>query len=229
MPDIKVIQPSELSTQDFIFEGGSWRLVRPYVDGDADNALTTGLQGGVILQKSELKRYRIIPDNATSQLKLYEYYGNYFDLSTATLVDSIDLANVSVEVDDVAISGSVLNFTDVQSGQQLTFDTALPIYQVAHQNSNSIAIQGDGKYSELVVDLIVEPDTRNLIKVSTYGVMVNSEDILALFNAEIDRTLNLTHESDVGQLQVTVGGTTKQVSTTRLVNSSGVVLGYILT
>lgn len=229
MTDIKVIQPEELFTQHFVFEDGFWKLAHPYVSTDAENALASGSDGGVFLSKNTLKRYRIIPDAATNSLNLYEYTSDSFDISTATLLDSVNLATIAIEVDDIGISGAVINFKDVQSGQELTFDTALPIYNVFHQYSNSTTISGDGKASPLVVDLIIDPDEKNLLKVSTTGVMVDAEDIISLFNNRIQESLELENEINEGVLKLTVGDSSRQVATSRLVNSSGVVLGYILT
>ena len=229
MTDIKVIQPEELDTQDFVFEGGLFKLAKPYKSNDAENALQSGTDGGVFLPKSELKRYRIVPDAETNSLNLYEYTGSNFDKDTATLLDSVNLATIAIEVDDVAISGAILTFTDVQSGEVLSFDTALPLYSVLHQSSNSTDISGDGKSTPLVVDLIIDPDAGNLVKVTTSGVMVDSDDIVTLFNNVIQESMDFTNDTTNNSLKLTIGDTTKTVSTSRLVNSSGAVLGYILT
>lgn len=229
MPDIKIVQPEELNTNDFVFENGQFKLAKPQVSVQDQNKLQVGTDGGAFLANDQLKRYRILPDNATSSLLFYEYYGDYFDVSTAVLLDSISMATVSIEIDDIAISGSVLTFKDVQTNQELSFDTALPIYQVAYQASQSVSITGDGKHSPLVVDLVLDPDSNNLLKVSTSGVMVNAEDILSLFNRRIEESMELKNDIDTGNLVLKVGDTTLQVATSRLVNSSGTVIGYVLT
>lgn len=229
MPDIQVIQPTELSATDFVFKDDKWNLARPYLDGQADNALDVGAEGGLVLPESKLKRYRIIPDGAESRLNFYEYYGDVFDQATATLLDSVDIATISVEVDDFEINDTVILFKDVQSGKQITFDTALPIYEVLYRNSTSMQIQGNGKNSELVVDLIVDPDIGNLLKVTASGVIVSSDDIISIFNRKIDESLGIQNDVDNSVLKVTLGEAEKTVGTSRLVNSAGVVLGYVLT
>ena len=100
-------------------------------------------------------------------------------------VRSVDIATISVEVDDFEINDTVILFKDVQTGKQITFDTALPIYEVLYRNSTSMQIQGNGKNSELVVDLIVDPDIGNLLKVTASGVIVSSDDIISIFNGKI--------------------------------------------
>lgn len=229
MTDIKIIQPDELSTQHFIFEDNLWKLVIPSVSADANNAITIGADGGSFLDTDQLKRYRIIPDTATNKLNLYEYIGSSFDVNTATLLDSVDLSTISIEVDDVAIAGSVLTFTDVQAATQLIFDTALPLYEVLHEKSNSISIAGDGKTTPIEIDLLLDPDSKNLIKVSTAGVNLSSDDIIYVLNQHIEQTLDLNNNTDGGTLDVTIGETTKTIATSRLINSSGVVIGYVLT
>ena len=229
MPDIQVIQPSELNTQHFVFENGRWRLAMPYVSNDAENQLVTGSDGGAFLLPSKLKRYRLIPDNAASTLSLYEYFGDYFDQSTATLLDVVDLATVSVEVDDFAISNNtVIHFKDVQTGNELTFDTALPIYEIFYANSQSVRVQGTGKHSELVMDIIINPHSNNLFKITTEGVMVDADDVISLMNSHIEQTLKLEHNASTNQLEVSLGNSKQTLNTMRLVNSSGDPIGFIV-
>lgn len=72
-----------------------------------------------LLDKSKIKRYHIEADTVTNSLNFYEYFGDVFTVWDSVLINTVDLASVSVDVDDVAINGSVLTFKDVQSDQTL--------------------------------------------------------------------------------------------------------------
>lgn len=225
MPDITVIQPQELSTTDFVYSDGLFKLTKPAVSTDATNAIVAGTDGAAFLAASNLKKYRIVQDPLTSSILLYEYTGDDFEVSTATLLDTV---SVSLLIDDIAISGTILTFTDIQSKQSLIFDTALPLYSIFSEASSSITATGNGKDTALVLDLVVDPVLGNLLKVSASGAAVDTADVIAAVNTHLTQTLTLVNSKDTGVVSLTVGSAVATVPTSRLLNSAGQVLGYLL-
>ncbi|EXB84783.1 hypothetical protein [Acinetobacter sp. 272263] len=230
MTDVQVIQPHELNQQHFNFNTATntWDILIPTVSNSDQNALLVGSDGGAFLDKSTLKRYHIVPDPLTNSLNFYEYSGDSFTVENSVLVTSVDLATISIEVDDVAIAGSVLTFKDVQTDQTLTFDTALPMYEVFYQASSAISVTGNGKDVALTLDIIVNPDSDNLLTVTAEGVMVDASKVVSTLNTYISETLKAEHQADQGQLIFKVGETEKAIPTSRLVNSAGEVIGFII-
>lgn len=227
MTNVNVIQPSELGS-DFVFDAQTKKWsIKPNVSADVNNAIQD--INGAFLDISTLKRYRIIQDNAARKIRLYEHAVNQ-DFSQALLIDEVDMISLDAQVDDVAISNGILIFTDTQTGSQLLFDTNSPIYSVLKANSNSITISGDGKTSELMMDLIVDPSTDNLLKVTAAGAMLDKNDILALLNSAGVGAVTFTaaHEPASNLLRLNVSGVEQTIATTRLLNSSGEVLGYLI-
>ena len=233
MTNVYVIQPSEMGT-DFEFDTTyqKWKLKNPVISTDNDNALYAGSDGGAFLANNEFKRYRIIQDNQARKIRFYTHNKDEsFDAGSATLIDEVDMLSLDVQVDDVAISNGVITFTDVDTNTQLTFDTNSPIYQILTVNSNAINITGNGKDSALTIELIVDPSTDNLLKVTASGAILDKNDILALLNSNGVGTVNFTfaHDTNGQNLKVTINGTEQSVPTSRLLNSAGDVLGYVIT
>ena len=232
MTDVHIIQPQEMGT-DFIFDSstGKWKLTAPALSADANNSLTTGSDSGLFLDKSVTKQYRIIQDNAARKIRLYTHLADVgFDPSTATLVDEVDLVTLDAVIDDVSIAGGVLTFNDAQTSSQLVFDTASPIYQVLTANSYAISSTGDGKTSALTIDLIVDPSTDNLLKITTSGAIVDINDILALLNSGGVGTVNFSFVKNTSteNLELTINGTTQYLPINRVLNSANEVIGYML-
>lgn len=230
MPDIQLIQPHELNPQQFGFnkDTNNWDILIPTVSESSENALIHGSDGGAFLDKSTLKRYHLVPDTSTNSLDFYEYFGDSFTPENSVLVTSVDLATISIEVDDIAIAGSVLTFKDVQTDQTLTLDTALLMYDVFYQASDTINVTGNGKDVALELDIIVNPDSNNLLTVTAEGVMVDADKVISTFNNYISETLKAEHQADPGQLVFQVGETEEVIPTSRLLNSAGEVIGFII-
>ena len=232
MTDVNIIQPQEMGT-DFTFDSstGKWKLTAPSVSADANNSLSQGSDSGLFLDKNSIKQYRIIQDNADRKVRLYSYLEDEgFYESTSTLVDEVDLLTLDAVIDDVSIAGGILTFTDAQTSTQLVFDTDSPIYQVLTANSDAIEITGDGKDSELTIDLIVDPDTNNLLQITTSGALVDKNDILALLNSSGVGTVDFSFIKNTSSenLELTINGTTQYVDINRVLNSANEVIGYML-
>ena len=233
MTDVNIIQPQEMGT-DFTFDNSTkkWKLTAPTLSTDANNSLSKGSDDGLFLDKNSIKQYRIVQDNVARKIKLYSYAVDVgFDVSTAQLIDEVDMVSLDAQVDDVAISNGVLTFTDTQTSTQLVFDTNSPIYQILHSNTTAINISGDGKYSALSIDLIVDTSTDNLLKITANGAVVDKNDILALLNSSgigATPTIVFSHDPASENLKISIDGVDQTIATSKLVNTTGDVLGYVI-
>lgn len=232
MTDVNIIQPQEMGA-DFTFDNSTkkWKLTAPTLSTDANNSLSKGSDDGLFLDKNSIKQYRIVQDNVARKIKLYSYVADVgFDVNSSTLVDEVDLVTLDAVVDDISIAGGVLTFNDAQTSTQLVFDTNSPIYQVITANSNAIAVTGDGKQSPLTIDLIVDPNTDNLLKITTTGAIVDKNDILALLNSNGIGTIDFSFNKNTSteNLELTINGTTKYLPINRVLNSANEVIGYML-
>ena len=184
------------------------------------------------MSSSKIKHYQLVQDNIARKIYLYQYSANEsFDVSTAQLINEVDMLPLDAQVDDVAISNGVLTFTDTQTGTQLVFDTNSPIYQILHSNTTAINISGDGKNSALSIDLIVDTSTDNLLKITANGAVVDKNDILALLNSSgigATPTIVFSHDTASENLKISIDGVDQTIATSKLVNTSGDVLGYVI-
>lgn len=130
MKTISIIQPDEFGS-DFKYEGGLWHVRfppgKPNIDPaskDAGNAVREGTDGGAYLGEDMLCAYAITQDNTTKKIHLYQYpVGGTFSPETATLVSTVNMVDLQAVFDDVAIDGSVITFTDADTGAKMTIDT----------------------------------------------------------------------------------------------------------
>ena len=229
MANISVVQPVEMSV-DFFFDTieKTWKINNSsLISSDSDSILV--LEGDKLkVSSSNVKLYRLIQDNAARKVLLYQFNANEdFDVSTAQLIDEVDMVSLDAQVDDVAISNGVLTFTDTQTDTQLVFDTNSPIYQILHSNTTAINISGDGKNSALSIDLIVDTSTDNLLKITANGAVVDKNDILALLNSSAP-TIVFSHDPASENLKISIDGVDQTIATSKLVNTTGDVLGYVI-
>ena len=233
MANISVVQPVEMSV-DFFFDTieKTWKINNSsLISSDSDSILV--LEGDKLkVSSSNVKLYRLIQDNAARKVLLYQFNANEdFDVSTAQLIDEVDMVSLDAQVDDVAISNGVLTFTDTQTDTQLVFDTNSPIYQILHSNTTAINISGDGKNSALSIDLIVDTSTDNLLKITANGAVVDKNDILALLNSSgigATPTIVFSHDPASENLKISIDGVDQTIATSKLVNTTGDVLGYVI-
>ena len=233
MPNISVVQPVEMSV-NFLFDTieKKWKINNSsLISSDSDNILVLEDEK-LKVSRSNIKLYRLIQDNAARKILLYQFNANEgFDVSTAQLIDEVDMVSLDAQVDDVAISNGVLTFTDTQTSTQLVFDTNSPIYQILHSNTTAINISGDGKNSALSIDLIVDTSTDNLLKITANGAVVDKNDILALLNSSgigATPTIVFSHDPASENLKISIDGVDQTIATSKLVNTSGDVLGYVI-
>lgn len=235
MTDVRVMQPQEMGA-DFEFDNATqlWKLSKPRVSTTEDNAIIEDPStGGAFLPNSDVRQFRLIQDNETRQLRLYSFpRGQSFDVSTASLVDTVDMVGIDAKIDDVAISGNVLTFYDKQTEQTIVFDMDSPIYQVLLNNSYTAHLSGDGKTTPLTVDVQIDPDTNNMLRITAGGLLLDRNDVLAMLNSGDGSDLNVAftfvHKPDESLLSLTVAGVKQDLPTNRLVNTAGTVIGYII-
>ena len=233
MPNISVVQPVEMSV-NFLFDTieQKWKINNSsLISSDSDSILVLEDEK-LKVSRSNIKLYRLIQDNAARKILLYQFNANEsFDVSTAQLINEVDMVSLDAQVDDVAISNGVLTFTDTQTSTQLVFDTNSPIYQILHSNTTAINISGDGKNSALSIDLIVDTSTDNLLKITANGAVVDKNDILALLNSSGSGsapTIVFSHDPTAQNLKISIDGVDQTIATSTLVNTSGDVLGHVI-
>lgn len=233
MANISVVQPVEMSV-NFLFDTieKTWKINNSsLISSDSDNILVLEDEK-LKVSRSNIKLYRLIQDNAARKILLYQFNANEsFDVSTAQLINEVDMVSLDAQVDDVAISDGVLTFTDKQTSTQLIFDTNSPIYQILHSNTTAINISGDGKNSALSIDLIVDTSTDNLLKITANGAVVDKNDILALLNSSGSGsapTIVFSHDPTAQNLKISIDGVDQNIATSKLVNTSGDVLGHVI-
>ena len=229
MVNISIVQPVEMSA-NFLFDTieKTWKINNSsLISSDSDNTLVLEDEK-LKVSRSNIKLYRLIQDNAARKILLYQFNANEsFDVSTAQLINEVDMVSLDAQVDDVAISNGVLTFTDTQTSTQLVFDTNSPIYQILHSNTTAINISGDGKNSALSIDLIVDTSTDNLLKITANGAVVDKNDILALLNSSTP-TIVFSHDPTAQNLKISIDGVDQTIATSKLVNTSGDVLGHVI-
>lgn len=231
MTDVRVIQPQEMGT-DFVFDQSTntWKITLPKRDNSPTNAIVETADG-LYVDSERFKKYRLIQDTVNRKIKLYEYLENDgFDESYATLIDEVDMVAFDLAIDDVGVDNSVLSFFDEQTQQTLTFDVNSVIYQILTANTATAKLSGDGKSTPLEMDVVVDPSSDNLLKITTSGLSLDKNDLLALLNSTgVAVVFNFEHDVSYEQLTLTIGDVTKTIATSRLVNTSGVVIGHVIT
>ena len=90
----------------------------------------------------------------------------------------------------------------------------------------------DGKTTPLTVDIQIDPTTDNMIRITAGGLLLDRNDVLAMLNSGGGSGLNIAftfvHKPDESLLSLTVAGVKQDLPTNRLVNTAGMVLGYII-
>ncbi len=208
---ISVLQPNELGA-DFAFN---------------DTTKKWELSAEAIANDENLPKYRIVSDPTSHDIKLYKYTGE-FDLDTASLQGVANITQLQADIDDVGIDGGILNFTDVDTGESLTLDTNSILTQIITAHTKTVRLSGNGKDVALEADVIVDSD-QNILKVSTRGLTIDKNSLLALINAnEANNTLAFTHDNSTKKITINVGNKTATLDTIPVVNTQGQVLGYMI-
>lgn len=240
MKTISIIQPDEFGS-DFKYEGGLWHVRfppgKPNIDPaskDVGNAVKTGSDGGAYLGEDMLCAYAITQDNVTKKIHLYQYpVGTYFNPETATLVSTVNMVDLQAVFDDVAIDGTVLTFTDADTGAKLTIDTD------TLQRIDGITVARDalklttlnGVTSPEIQLAGVVNDAPNLLTESSAGLLVDGDMVGAElagilgdaeFNANIYR-----YDEELNAIRHNVGGNELEIPQIQILNSKGELVGLI--
>lgn len=240
MKTISIIQPDEFGS-DFKYEGGLWHVRfppgKPNIDPaskDAGNAVRKGVDGGAYLGEDMLCAYAITQDNTTKKIHLYQYpVGGYFDPATATLVSTVNMVDLQAVFDDVAIDGSVITFTDADTGAKMTIDTdtlqridgittASPVLQLTVLNGIT--------NPELLLAGYVN-DAPNLLTESPAGLLVDG-DVVGEQAAEGlgDAPLNTNiyrYDSELNAIRHNVNNNELLIPQIQILNSKGDLVGLI--
>ena len=240
MKTISIIQPDEFGS-DFKYEGGVWSVRfppgKPNIDPaskDTGNAVREGSDGGAYLGEDMLCAYAITQDNVTKKIHLYQYpVGTSFNPDTATLVSTVNMVDLQVVFDDVAINGTVLTFTDADTGATLTIDTdtlqridsitaardVLKLTTLNGVTSPEIQLAGDINGTP---NLLTESADGLLVDGDVVGVTVAESLGQADLNANIYR-----YDEELNAIRHNVGGNELEIPQIQILNSKGELVGLI--
>ena len=240
MKTISIIQPDEFGS-DFKYEGGLWHVRfppgKPNIDpasNDVGNAVKTGSDGGAYLGEDMLCAYAITQDNVTKKIHLYQYpVGTYFNPETATLVSTVNMVDLQAVFDDVAIDGTVLTFTDADTGAKLTIDTD------TLQRIDGITVACDalklttlnGVTSPEIQLAGVINDAPNLLTESSAGLLVDGDMVgekaaERLGQAELNANI-YRYDEELNAIRHNVGGNELLIPQIQILNSKGELVGLI--
>lgn len=240
MKTISIIQPDEFGS-DFKYEGGLWHVRfppgKPNIDPaskDAGNAVRKGVDGGAYLGEDMLCAYAITQDNTTKKIHLYQYpVGGVFSPETATLVSTVNMVDLQAVFDDVAIDGSVITFTDADTGAKMTIDTDT-LQRIDGITTASSVLQ------LTVLNGITNPelllaghvnDSPNLLTESPAGLLVDGDVVGvrvaeglggAPLNANIYR-----YDSELNAIRHNVNNNELLIPQIQILNSKGGLVGLI--
>lgn len=240
MKTISIIQPDEFGS-DFKYEGGLWHVRfppgKPNIDPaskDAGNAVKAGSDGGAYLGEDMLCAYAITQDNVTKKIHLYQYpVGTSFRAETATLVSTVNMVDLQAVFDDVAIDGTVLTFTDADTGAKLTIDTATlqridgittTRYVLKLTTLNGVTspeIQLAGHIND-APNLLTESAAGLLVDGGMVGETVAESLGQAKLNANIYR-----YDDELKVIRHNVNGNELQIPQIQILNSKGKLVGLI--
>lgn len=240
MKTISIIQPDEFGS-DFRYEGGLWHVRfppgKPNIDPaskDAGNAVKAGSDGGAYLGEDMLCAYAITQDNVTKKIHLYQYpVGGVFSPETATLVSTVNMVDLQAVFDDVAIDGTVLTFTDADTGAKMTIDTdtlqridgitaARDVLKLTTLNGvTSPEIQLAGAIND-TPNLLTESSAGLLVDGDVVGVTVAESLGQAELNANIYR-----YDHELNAIRHNVNGNELQIPQIQILNSKGELVGLI--
>lgn len=237
MKTISIIQPDEFGS-DFRYEGGLWHVrFPPNIDPaskDAGNAVKAGSDGGAYLGEDMLCAYAIAQDNVTKKIHLYQYpVGGYFDPDTATLVSTVNMVDLQAVFDDVAIDGTVLTFTDADTGAKLTIDTdTLQRIDGITATWNVLKLTTLNGVTSPEIQLAGAIDNApNLLTESSAGLLVDGgmvgETVAGtLGDAELNANI-YRYDAELNTIRHNVNGNELQIPQIQILNSKGELIGLI--
>lgn len=236
MKTISIIQPDEFG-EDFKYEGGIWKVKFPPgkpninpVSKDAGNAVTTGTDGGAYLSEAMLCAYALVQDNATKKIHLYQFpVGTVFNVLTATLVSTVNMVDLQAVFDDVAIEGTVLKFTDADSGQTMTIDTDTLQRVSAIAGSENLTVATLN--GNITPTININFSEANILSVSGAGLLVDG----SVVGEAVDGIIaeggfnDATHRFDeeLGVMRSNVNNNELQIPQIAIKNSKGELVGLM--
>jgi len=209
MDKIQVVTPGNLGPQ-FSLLGGKWQITGGGVSGDTGNLLSLGTDSAPLLTAEAVKlnqlTYTFTYDSVANELVLIDSDGAR---------SNVPIQSLEASLDEVAVSGTQITFADKDSpNETLVVDFSTFLTAVARANTNAINISGDGTAGNpLTMDLVIDPNANNLLTVGVAGAMVDSNDILAILNANITNSISTSNNT----ITSTVNGVT---DTATIVNSN---------
>lgn len=240
MKTISIIQPDEFGS-DFKYEGGLWHIRfppgKPNIDPaskDAGNAVRVGTDGGAYLGEDMLCAYAITQDNVTKKIHLYQYpVGSSFSPETATLVSTVNMVDLQAVFDDVAIDGSVITFTDADTGSTMTIDTdTLQRIDGITTSSNVLKLTTLNGVTnpELLLAGYVN-DSPNLLTKSTAGLLVDGDVVgdqvaQSLGGAPLNYNI-YRYDSELNAIRHNVNNNELSIPQIQILNSKGELVGLI--
>lgn len=240
MKTISIIQPDEFGS-DFKYEGGLWHVRfppgKPNIDPaskNVGNAVKAGSDGGAYLGEDMLCAYAITQDNTTKKIHLYQYpVGGSFSPETATLVSTVNMVDLQAVFDDVAIDGSVITFTDADTGAKMTIDTnTLQRIDGITSSSNVLKLTTLNGVTtpEILVAGFVN-DSPNLLTKSATGLLVDNSVVgkqvaEGLGKAELNNNTYL-YDKELNTIRHNVNGNELQIPQIKILNSKGELVGLI--
>ena len=240
MKTISIIQPVEFGS-DFKYEGGLWHVRfppgKPNIDPaskDAGNAVKAGSDGGAYLGEDMLCAYAITQDNVTKKIHLYQYpVGTRFNPETATLVSTVNMVDLQAVFDDVAIDGTVLTFTDADTGATLTIDTdtLLRIDGIASPSDAVKLTTLNGVTSPEIRLASTINESPNLLTESSAGLLVDGDMVgekaaESLGQAELNANI-YRYDEELNAIRHNVDGNELVIPQIQILNSKGELVGLI--
>lgn len=236
MQTISIIQPDEFGS-DFQLVGGVWKVNFPIgepnidpVSANAGNAVVHGTDGGAYLGQHMLLAYALVQDNATKKIHLYGFpVGSVFDIDTAILISTVNMVDLQAVFDDVAIDGTVLTFTDANSGQTLTIDTDT-LQRIASINGvNTIGV--NVLNGVVTPSILISSNPDNAITTSEVGLLVDGAQVVtAAKNAINGANLNdstYLYDAAANVIRHNVAGNELAIPQVKILNSKGDLVGLL--
>ncbi len=231
MKTISIIQADELGP-DFRLEGGIWKVNFPagnepikVISDDVGNAIKKGTDGGGFISEDLLSAYALVQDTNAQKIHLYSFpAGTEFDVTTATLVSTVNLIEMNGVFDDVAIEDGVLTFTDADTGQTLSLDTRTLQRIGDIKAGEGVTVSELNGVLTIAVKLLDSAD--NLIQSTPEGLLVSKQALQGLVEGSGvgDFKQKVTPMNNGEELCVVVGNEHLVIPQMAIANTSGEII-----
>lgn len=243
MEVVKLIQPHELGSH-FRKVDGQWKVNFPpqnlsgiEISKDPDNFIQLGEDGGMFANATHLYGYALVQDNDNMKIHLYRYPANEdFAIGTATLIGSIDMIELNGRFDDITITDAVVTFYDVQSENELEFDTNMFQKVEALIGSDSVVIdqvpsldpEAEGRLANRLQVKVVD-DHSNKMVVRPNGLYVGPLNELNIDHSLVAVPILDSSENnpEIDYFEHTINGDRLRIPAVTLRNARGKTLAAI--